>query len=127
MPYDGTRYFHSDAIARLDRAIDLLASEDRWVKHVLETADGRRCIMGALRTADAQMLERFVCTAIEELVGKRLNIVAFNDSRDTTNAMVIHVLTRARQLVAGADAATIERILSPIGMRLREPQCLLWP
>ncbi|MGH7014689.1 MAG: DUF6197 family protein [Stellaceae bacterium] len=126
MPFDGTDYARSEAIARLDRAIGLLANERSWVKRVLETADGRRCIMGALRTADAQMLEPFVCAAIEELTGKRLNVVAFNDTAGTTHAMVLQVMLRSRELVAAADAAIMECILSPAGARLHEPARQLW-
>ncbi len=127
MPFDGNSYRRSEAIARIDRAIGLIADETRWVKRVLETSDGRRCIMGALRTADAQMLEPFICDAIEEVTGKRLNVVAFNDSRGTTHAMVMQVMARARELIAMADAAGLEGRLSSGGVALREPRQLLWP
>jgi class 3 adenylate cyclase len=124
MPFDGTNYRHTEAVCRLDRAISLLAREDRWVKRALETADGRRCIMGALRAANAEMLEPFVCHAIEELVGKRLTVVAFNDHHTTTHAMVMRVMTRARQLAA--EAETMTRATAPPPLRLRKPRLFSW-
>jgi len=66
-----------------------------------------------MRTANAQILEPFVCAAINELTGRPLNVAAFNDARDTSYAMVIDVLTRARRMVAEADAAALQSALSP--------------
>jgi hypothetical protein len=124
MPFDGTSFHRSDAIGRLDRAISLLAHEDLWVKRALETADGRRCIMGALRAANAETLEPFVCRAIKELVGKHLTVVAFNDHHATTHAMVMQVLGRARQLVT--ESETMTRDAAPPASRLRKSWLLAW-
>lgn len=124
MPFDGMNYRRTDAVGRLDHAIGLLATEDRWVKRVLETADGRRCIMGALRAANAEMLEPFVCRAIEELVGKRLTVVAFNDHHATTHAMVMQVMGRTRQLVAESETMVPNAALPPL--RLHKPRLLSW-
>jgi len=127
MPFDGNSYVRSEAVARLDHTIHLLAPEERWVKRVLETDDGRRCIMGALRTANAERLEPFVCAAINELTGKPLNVAVFNDARETTYAMVIDALMRARRMIVEAEAATLEAILSPAGVPLRMPQSpIMW-
>ena len=124
MPFDGTSFHRSDAIGRLDRAIGLLAHEDLWVKRALETADGRRCIMGALRAANAETLEPFVCHAIEEFVGKRLTVVAFNDHHATTHAMVMQVLGRARQLIAESEIKL--QYAAPPTSRLPKSWLLAW-
>ena len=126
MPFDGTSYSRIDAIGRFDQAIGLLAREDRWAKRVLETSDGRRCIMGALRTANAQMFEPFVADAIEEMTGRRLKVVTFNDRCTTTHAMVMHVMQRARQLIAETEPATLARVMAPPKLRLHRPWRMLW-
>lgn len=128
MPFDGTSFpSHADAIGRIDDAIGLLSREDRWAKRVLETSDGRRCIMGALRTANAQMLEPFVADAIEELTGRRLKVVTFNDRYTTTHAMVLQVMKRARQLIAETDPETVTKMLSPPALRINRRWRMLWP
>jgi hypothetical protein len=124
MPFDGTNFHRTDSIGRLDHAISLLANEDHWVKRALETADGRRCIMGALRTANAETLEPFVCRAIEELVGKHLTVVAFNDHHATTHTMVMQVLRHARQLIA--ESETMTRAAAPPTSWLRKSWLLAW-
>ncbi len=126
MPFDGTNYVRSDAIGRIDAAIGFLAHEDRWAKRVLETSDGRRCIMGALRAANAQMFEPFIIDAIEELTGRRVKVVTFNDRYITTHAAVMRVMQRARALVAATDGETVAKMLSPPKRRLDRPWRMLW-
>jgi hypothetical protein len=106
MPFDGTPHRASDALGRLDRVIELLASEDRWCKGVTETPGGRRCVIGAMRAADAQLLEPVVLQAIRDVTGRSYwRIESFNDARATSHALVLAVLERARQDVAAGRLA----------------------
>ena len=46
MPLDGSEYeVRNHVLDQIDRVIALLATEDKWCKRVLESADGRRCIL----------------------------------------------------------------------------------
>ena len=99
MPFDGRDIgTHNPAVRKLDRAIDLLRYEDRWCKNHLRTADGRRCLLGALTDARARSLSPSVLTAAKELTGKTYTRVeSFNDDETTEHGLVLAVLHRARE------------------------------
>lgn len=112
MPLDGSSFVHDDALGRIDRVIDLLATEDRWCKGIAETPGGRRCIIGAIRAAEAHLvLEPLVLHAIREVSGRRYwRIESFNDAKTTTHAQVLAVLQRTRaDIAAGRVAAPAMR------------------
>jgi hypothetical protein len=53
MPLNDTGFRdRCEPLDKIDRVIDLLATEDRWCQGQLVTADGRRCILGAIRAVD---------------------------------------------------------------------------
>jgi hypothetical protein len=89
----------SDGLAKIDKVIALLATEDRWCKFFGMSSDGRRCLWGALWAEDAAtILEAPVLRAIEQVTRCRYeSIDAFNDHPATTHPMILAVLYRARQ------------------------------
>lgn len=122
MPLDDTGFRERFApLDKIDRVIDLLASEERWCQRQLATADGRRCIMGAIQAVDgAGMLTRPVSIAVRQVTGHhfsrlaRFNIQRFNDDALTTHGLVMAVLLHARENIitgiAQGNAASTWRI-----------------
>jgi hypothetical protein len=107
MPLDDTGF--RDRIGpldKIDRVIDLLATEDRWCKGMLVTRDGRRCIMGALQAVHGtDALIRPIALAIRQVTARDFGrIERFNDDPATTHALVLQVLSQAREnLVTGVE------------------------
>ncbi len=100
MPFDPVhQQFRLEAIARIDRVIDLLNEQESWCKGKLRTEDGRLCILGAVREADAELyLYGPILRAIREVTGHAYHqIEKFNDSWLTSHALVLDVLERTRE------------------------------
>lgn len=100
MPFDGTGYEGCfEALEKIDKVIDLLGDESRWCKKQLQTLHGRRCIVGAMKAADATYeLNAPILRAIEQVTGRNhFRIEIFNDHPLTTHALVVQVLHRARE------------------------------
>lgn len=107
MPFDG-REFGSDSLAvrKLDRVVDLLRDEGHWCKNQLRTADGKRCLLGALVDARARALSRGVLLAAKEVTGKSYaRVESFNDDEATDHALVLSVLARTRDDLLLREAA----------------------
>ena len=106
MPFDGTDYEgRIDALARMDKVIELLSREDRWCKQQLRSYDGRRCILGAMMAADATVaLKEPILQAIKQVTGRDyLRIEMFNDHPLTSHPLVVSVLHQARgNVISGA-------------------------
>ena len=107
MPFDGTGHEtgyeeESEELRMIDEVIALLSTKRKWCKRVLETWDGRRCILGAMMAAHAERaLKLPVLGAIREVTGSSyLRIEQFNDDPATTHALVLQVLHRARRNIA---------------------------
>lgn len=99
MPLDDTGYRkHNEPYDKIERVIDLLATEDRWCKGQLVTKDGRRCIMGAIEAVrGTDVLVRPVLQAIRQTTARDFGrIERFNDDPATTHALVLTVLFQAR-------------------------------
>jgi len=107
MPFDGTDFAASDAVRKIDRVIELLETEERWCKGLLKSADGRRCILGALQDAKAgRTLEASVLRAIRDITGQRyFRIPVFNDDPRTSHALVMTVLRSARHRIVAGEVA----------------------
>jgi hypothetical protein len=106
MPLDDVGF--RDRIGPLDkieRVILLLAREEWWCKGELVTADGRRCIMGAVQEVDGvKVLAPPILAAIQQVTGRRFypRIEMFNDDPATNHPLVLEVLFRAREnIIAG--------------------------
>ena len=113
MPFDGTGYEgRNPALDKMDKVIDLLSDERRWCKRQLQTPDGRYCILGAMRAADAVAeLKAPILRAIEQVTGHAWRIENFNDQPTTTHALVLSVLHQAREnIISGAPQAPQQRI-----------------
>ena len=100
-----------EPLDKIDRVIDLLATEDRWCQGQLATADGRRCIMSAIRAVDGtQALTRPISIAIRQVTDRRFgwidsyNIPRFNDDAATTHPLVQRVLFQARENIISGVA-----------------------
>jgi hypothetical protein len=109
MPLDDTGF--RDRIGPLDkieRVIDLLATEDRWCKGMLVTRDGRRCIMGALQAVHGtDVLIRPISFAIRQVTARDYGrIERFNDDPATTHALVLSVLSQARENIINGVTAS---------------------
>jgi hypothetical protein len=99
MPFDGTGLEDRiDSLDKIDKVIDLLSREERWCKQQLRSYDGRRCILGAMMAADATIaLKEPILMAIKQITGRDyLRIEMFNDHPLTTHALVVKVLSQAR-------------------------------
>ena len=99
MPLDDTGFRkHSEPYGKIERVIDLLATEDRWCKGQLVTKDGRRCIMGAIEAVrGTDVLVRPVLQAIRQTTARDFGrIERFNDDPATTHPLVLTVLFQAR-------------------------------
>ena len=109
MPLDDARFGRNvEALEKMDKVLDLLATEDRWCKGKLVSLDGRRCIIGALQAVDGTtLLLAPIRLAIQQVTGQPFRrIEVFNDHRSTTHALVIAVLLRAREnIINGIDEA----------------------
>jgi hypothetical protein len=102
MPLDYTGFRkRSEPLDKIDRVIDLLATEDRWCKGQLVTKDGRRCIMGAIEAVrGTDVLVRPVSRAIRQVTAHNFGrIERFNDDPTTTHALVLSVLFQAREII----------------------------
>ena len=99
MPFDGIGYERRiQALDKMDKVIDLLSDPSRWCKRQLRTPDGRYCIVGAIRAADAEgELKVPVLLAIEQVTGHGRRIEDFNDHPTTRHALVMKVLQQARE------------------------------
>jgi hypothetical protein len=100
MPLDDTGFRkHNEPYDKIERVIDLLATEDRWCKGQLVTKDGRRCIMGAIEAVrGTDVLVRPVLQAIRQTTARDFGrIERFNDDPATTHALVLTVLFQARE------------------------------
>jgi hypothetical protein len=112
MPFDSSRHDErSDALAKIDKVIALLATEDRWCKFFAQSSDGRRCLWGAMWAEDAAtILDAPILDAIKQVVGPDYqSIDAFNDDPTTTHAMVLEVLNRVRLHFQNATYSPVRR------------------
>jgi len=87
------------ALEKIDQIFALLRTADRWCQGAMERDGGRRCVVGAMRAAHAElMLERPILHAIKQVTGHNHRCIeSFNDCETTTHAMVLEVLTRTRE------------------------------
>lgn len=100
MPFDcGDQELRFQVLEKIDRVIDLLAAKERWCKRTLKTEDGRMCVLGAVREADAELLLYApILRAIREVTGHAFRqIEKFNDSWVVTHPLVLDVLAQARR------------------------------
>ena len=115
MPFDGTdlTILENPTLLKLGQVERLLATEQQWCKGSLQDSDGRRCLMGAMKAAEArQMLEAIMLRAAREVGGKRYwRVEFFNDDPRTTHADVLRVLRRARENVIAEMAGHSHRQL----------------
>lgn len=100
MPFDGSEYEQPrNPLFKIEQVIDLLTTENRWCKNRLETDDGRRCIVGAMKAVDAAyVLYKPILGAIKDVTGQTYcRIETFNDDPHTTHERVLQVLYQARE------------------------------
>jgi hypothetical protein len=101
MPFDGPGSAGNLALQKLDAVVALLATEGQWCRRRLRTPDGRHCLKGALRAVEAELLlEPIVLDAIRHVTGRWFwRIESFNDCQTTSHALLLRVLSQARQRV----------------------------
>jgi hypothetical protein len=113
MPFDGLANERQQYLLdRLDAVSDLLSSEQKWCKRRMRTADGGRCLLGALIDAKARwLLYRPVVVAAREVTGRHYSHVeSFNDDSVTSFAEVQAVLERVRvTLIAGTARRSLSQ------------------
>ena len=100
MPFDGTAVeIPWIALEKIDRIFALLRTADRWCQGAMERDGGRRCMIGAMRAAHAELLlERPILHAIKQVTGHNYRCIeSFNDSKVTTHALVLEILTKTRE------------------------------
>ena len=127
MPFDPVDHeFRFEAIEKIGRVIGLLSVRERWCKRRLKTEDGRMCILGAVREADAELLLYApILRAIREVTGHGYRqIEHFNDSWVATHSLVLDVLERARDdlqagFLGGHEAPPRRAKVRPLGRGLR--------
>jgi TorA maturation chaperone TorD len=132
MPFDDLMLEEqSDALAKIDKVIALLATEDKWCKFFAESSDGRRCLWGAMWAEDAtSIVEKPVLDAIRRVTGEHhWQIDTFNDHPTTTHAAILEVLHQARCNMRTATAPRYRWKPAPSGWvltrrALSSPCCL---
>src|SRR5258708_37498703 len=95
MPFGGRGYEErSDALDKIDEVIALLATKGKWCQRAMQTWDGRRCLLGAMKAADAErVLVAPVLRAIQEGTGITFRrIEQFNDHPANCHAIVLRAL-----------------------------------
>lgn len=100
MPFDGTAVeIPWIALEKIDRIFALLRTADRWCQGAMERDGGRRCMIGAMRAVHAELLlERPILHAIKQVTGHNYRCIeSFNDSKVTTHALVVEILTKTRE------------------------------
>lgn len=100
MPFDGVAVeIPRIALEKIERVFALLRTADQWCQGAMERDGGRRCLVGAMRAAHAELLlERPILHAIMQETGHSYRrIESFNDSKATTHALVLKVLTTTRE------------------------------
>jgi|SRR5215469_4290045 len=99
MPFDGAGFPANEYLQKIDTVIDLLGTPERWGKGSFRTRDGRYCLRGAIRSFDkTEVLGPVVLDAIKQVTGHNYyNIERFNDRHSTNHAIVVTVLTKARE------------------------------
>ncbi len=105
MPFDARGFeIQVETIEKIEQVMALLADEQRWCKRALRRPDGRMCILGAVRAADAELaLYAPILRAIRAVTGHDYRqIEKFNDDWLTTHALVLDVLMRVRDDLANA-------------------------
>ncbi len=110
MPFDGTGYERRiQVLDKMDKVIGLLSDERHWCKRRLRTPEERYCILGAIMEAEAEAeLKAPILLAIKQVTGRdHLRIEMFNDSSQTTHALVVKVLLQARENIL-ADRPSIK-------------------
>ncbi len=119
MPLDDTQLRPTIALLdQIDRTIGFIDTPEKWCKQPLRTIDGRRCMLGAMMMANAEItLKEPIRLAIRQVTGRDyLRIEMFNDHPRTTHAMVLQALHQARaNIIAGCPVPL--RLLAP-----EEPQ-----
>ena len=114
MPFDGSVYEDRvRSLDKMDKVIGLLSDETRWCKMELRTLDGRYCIAGAIVAVDAiTETKNAILLAIEQVTGDYCrSIESFNDHRLTTHALVLKVLSQAREnILSDTSTATEQRV-----------------
>jgi len=109
MPFDSQgQELRLEALAKIGRVIDLLSSKDRWCKGTLKSADGRMCILGAVREADGELLLYApILRAIREVTGYGYRqIEHFNDGWVASHSLVLAVLEQAQENLSVGVATT---------------------
>jgi hypothetical protein len=113
MPFDGVGFVTHESLDKLDAAVELIGTPDRWCKGALRSHDGRYCIRGAVRAVDgAELLEPAILQAVVEVAGRRFRrIEAFNDHPNTSHDQIVAVLSRARDnIIAGKPVGNTARL-----------------
>lgn len=126
MPFDGANQGNRlERLAKIDQVIDLLSHEEKWCKQQLRSYDGRRCLLGAMMTANATVaLREPVLLAIRQVTGHyHPRIELFNDHPATTHKLLMEVLNRARSnIVEGtADGAPATPVPGTILIEASKP------
>jgi hypothetical protein len=130
MPFDGTvDPRQSYLLVKLGEVSEYLSSEDKWCKRQLHGPGGQRCLLGALRDADASwLLYQPVIAAARDVTGIAYHrIDSFNDAATTDFITVRAVLDRARaDIVLGtAPRGLRHQIAYYLGaVRKQQPQSL---
>jgi hypothetical protein len=100
MPFDPAGHeLRVEALEKIERVIDLINERGRWCKGTFKTGDGRMCILGAVREADAELLLYApILRAIRGVTGHGYRrIEAFNDEWLTDHRLVLEVLEQVRR------------------------------
>lgn len=118
MPFDDLMLEEqSDALAKIDKVIALLATEDKWCKFFAESSDGRRCLWGTIWAEGAtSIVEKPVLDAIRQVTGEHhWQIDTFNDHPTTMHAAILEVLHQARCNIRTATATRYRWKPAPSG------------
>jgi hypothetical protein len=89
----------SNPVQLLDLLLDFFADDARWIQGDFEDADGRRCLVGAVRhfSAEYRLPKTPVMSLLEAALPQRqLGLIRFNDERCRSAADLRRLILKAR-------------------------------
>lgn len=86
----------SNPVQLLDLLLDFFADDARWIQGDFEDADGRRCLVGAVRHFSAEYRLPVMSLLEAALPQRQLGLIRFNDERCRSAADLRRLILKAR-------------------------------
>jgi hypothetical protein len=128
VPFDGTDFARREIkLGKIDKVMSMLDTAEKWCQNQLKTADGRRCILGALIAVGARRhLYGLIVASAREATGIAfMSVEQFNDHPMTDHKLVMAVLNAAHYRLQVGDVPFAERNGFPLWKRFLRSLCAI--